>query len=161
MCVCVCVCACVCVCVRACVCVCVHVHVHVYMWVTHVLLINLSGEHPTMPQLLHLNIPQQVGTNYSTFGIFLLNDETGSRVDTIENTSHENPERITRKILQEWLQGKGLPPTWESLIQTLRDTGLSTLADKVETDRHLLCRPPPPKLLDEQPPQKKRRIAED
>ena len=90
-----------------------------------------SGERPTLPELLRLRVPQSVGDNYSTFGTFLLNDESGSRVDDIEDTYSGKPERIIRKILQEWIGGKGLPLTWESLIQTLRDTGLSTPADEI------------------------------
>ena len=38
-------------------------------------------------------------------------------------------EDVILRILQEWLEGKGLPVTWETLIQTLRKTGLSTLAE--------------------------------
>ena len=90
-----------------------------------------SGERPTLPELLRLRVPQSVGDDYSTFGTFLLNDETGSRMNTIEDTYSGKPTRITRQILQEWMEGKGLPLTWESLIQTLRDTGLSTLADEI------------------------------
>ena len=38
-------------------------------------------------------------------------------------------ERICCKILQEWLEGKGLQPvTWETLTKILGDTGLSSLA---------------------------------
>ena len=91
----------------------------------------ISGECPTLPELLRLKVPQQVGANYSTFGILLLNDETGSRVDAIEDEYRGKPEKITRKILQEWLEGKGLPRTWESLVQTLRETELSDLADQI------------------------------
>ena len=94
-----------------------------------------SGERPTLPELLHLKVPQQVSANYSTFGILLLNDQTGSRVDAIEDECRGKPERITRKILQEWMEGKGLPLTWESLVQTLRDTGLSTLADQIKASK--------------------------
>ena len=90
-----------------------------------------SGERPTLPELYHLRVPQTVGDNYTIFGTFLLNDETGSQVDAIEDTYSGKPERIARKILQEWIGGKGLPLTWESLIKTLRDTGLSTLADEI------------------------------
>ena len=39
------------------------------------------------------------------------------------------------RILQEWLQGKGLPVTWASLVQTLRDTGLSVLADQIQASK--------------------------
>ena len=114
-----------------------------------------------MPELVRLGVLQQVGANYSSFGILLLNDKTGSRVDAIEDECRGKPERITRKILQEWMEGKGLPLTWESLIKTLRDTGLSTLADQIETSKvHArIHRPhPPPELTGEQPPQKKQRI---
>ena len=88
-----------------------------------------------MPELLRLRVPQQVGANYSTFGIFLLNDMTGGRVDIIEDECRGKPERIVLKILQEWLEGKGLPVTWESLIQTLRDMGHSDLADQIQATK--------------------------
>ena len=59
-------------------------------------------------------------------------------MDAIEDECRGEPERITRKILQEWMEGKGLPLTWESLVQTLRDTGLSTLADNVADGKFYL-----------------------
>ena len=44
------------------------------------------------------------------------------------------PENVTQRVLQEWLEGKGLEPvTWETLIQTLRDSGLSSLAEHIQT----------------------------
>ena len=44
----------------------------------------------------------------------------------------ENQRKIVQKILQEWLEGRGLEPvTWETLIKTLRDSDLSALADEV------------------------------
>ena len=39
------------------------------------------------------------------------------------------------RILQEWMEGKGLPVTWESLVRTLRDTNLSTLADEIQASK--------------------------
>ncbi|CAI8033470.1 hypothetical protein GBAR_LOCUS18875, partial [Geodia barretti] len=39
---------------------------------------------PTLPELLRLEIPEGIATSYTTFGIFLLNDETGDQVDIIE-----------------------------------------------------------------------------
>ena len=91
-----------------------------------------GGGRPTLPDLLRLKVPQEVGVHYTTFGILLLNDELGSRVDCIEEECRGKPEKICRKILQEWLEGKGLPVTWETLIQTLRNTELSTLADQIQ-----------------------------
>ena len=88
-----------------------------------------------MPELVRLKLPQQVGTNYSTFGIILLNDQNGSQVRNYKEESKGNPEDVMLRILQEWLQGKGLPVTWESLVQTLRDIGLSVLANQIQTSK--------------------------
>ena len=88
-----------------------------------------------MPELLRLRVPQQVGANYFAFGIFLLNDKTGSRIRAFKQACLANPEDVTLMVLQEWLEGKGLPATWESLIQTLRDTDLSILADQIEANK--------------------------
>ena len=95
----------------------------------------ISGGRPTLPDLLRLKVPQGVGPEYSTFGVLLLNDTTGSRVASMEIECSNSPERITRKILQEWLEGKGLPVTWETLINTLRDTGLEALADQIQATK--------------------------
>ena len=37
------------------------------------------------------------------------------------------------RILQEWLEGKGLPVKWETLVKTLGDIGLSALAKRLQT----------------------------
>ena len=87
---------------------------------------------PTLPELLRLKVPQGVGANYTTFGVLLLNDELGSRVQALKMECLGVPENITQKILQEWLKGKGLEPvTWQTLIQTLGDSGLSSLAEHI------------------------------
>ena len=97
---------------------------------------------PTLPQLLRLKIPQRVGANYFTFGILLLNDTVGSRVESLEIGCQGKPEKIVQKILQEWLEGRGLEPVmWETLIKTLRDSDLSALADEVH-QKQLLSPPP-------------------
>ena len=83
----------------------------------------LSGDRPTLPELLCLNVHKKVGANYYTFGILLLNDATGSRVDSIKVECLGTPDTIIIKILQEWLQVNGLlPVTWNTLIETLRNT---------------------------------------
>ena len=94
-----------------------------------------SGQSLSLPELIRLKVPQEVGTNYSTFGIFLLNDQTGSRIRNFKKECQGDPEDVMFRILQEWLQGKGLPVTWESLVQTLRDTGLSVLADQIQASK--------------------------
>ena len=88
-----------------------------------------------MPELLRLRVPQQVSANYFTFGVFLLKDKTGSRVRGFKQACLGEPEDVVLRILQEWLEGKGLPVTWESLIQTFRDTDLSVLADQTQATK--------------------------
>ena len=95
-----------------------------------------KGE-PSLPKLLQLKIPQKISDKYFDFGIFLLNDETGSRVDSIaiEVESLGRPERIVRRILQEWVLGKGKPLTWQTLVKTLRDCELNVLADQIQKEK--------------------------
>ena len=98
----------------------------------------LTARSPALPELLRLRVPQKAGAHYSTFGILLLNDETGSRMANIENECYGRPERIVLKVLQEWLEGKGLMPvTWETLIKTLRNTELNLMADEIEIAKNI------------------------
>jgi hypothetical protein len=92
------------------------------------------NEQPTFPELLRLRVPQTVGENYFEFGIFLLNDETGYQVGRIEDEYRGKGSKIVRKILQEWLEGKGTPVSWKTLVHTLRDSGLSALADEIRQE---------------------------
>ena len=47
---------------------------------------------------------------------------------SINNDCNGKAEKVTLRILQEWLERKGVLVTWPTLVQTLRDTELSTLA---------------------------------
>ena len=94
-----------------------------------------TEDRPTLPELLLLKIPQQVGPNYKMFGTFLLNDTMGNRVDSIELALLGKPEGIVTKILQEWVGGRGAALTWDTLVKTLRDCELNTLADHVQTSK--------------------------
>ena len=87
---------------------------------------------PTLPQLLHLKIPQYVGTNYFEFGVLLLNDYRGFRVMNFEQECLRDLEMIVWKILQDWLDEKGVPVTWKSLIEVLRHIEHKKLADQIE-----------------------------
>ena len=84
-----------------------------------------------LPELLQLNVPQQIGTNYKEFGTLLLNDGTGNLVNNISAECQQIPEKII-KILEEWIAGRGKPCTWETLIEVLRECELNTLADRIK-----------------------------
>ena len=90
---------------------------------------------PTLPELLQFKIPQHVGAECKAFGTFLLNDKTGTEVNSIEEEFRGKPKRIITKILEEWLTGKGKPCTWQILIKTLRDCEFTVLADQIEESK--------------------------
>ena len=71
---------------------------------------------PSLDLLYKLSVPELVGNNYKKFGTLLLEDKTGIKVDNIEEELHGKLEAINTKILQHWLQGKGLPVTWKCLL---------------------------------------------
>ena len=108
--------------------------------------LNLYGEHqylgkPTLPALLKfppscpksdcISIPLKIGQKYWHFGILLLQDNTGNMVETIEYESQKNAEMINLKILKKWINGIGLPVTWDILIQVLHDIELHQLASEI------------------------------
>ena len=96
-----------------------------------------DSESPSLPELLRLQIPQQVGADFRKFGIFLLDDTTGSRVDSIsiEIECQGRPDRITTRILQEWVGGRGVELTWHTLVKTLRDCELNVLAHEIQISK--------------------------
>ena len=87
---------------------------------------------PSLLNLLPMKIHERVGSNYIEFGTYLLNDGTGCRVDALEIECLGKPDRITLKILQDWVRGKGIELSWVALIKTLRKCELSVLAEQVE-----------------------------
>ena len=87
---------------------------------------------PSLPTLLRLKIHQNVGSSYKDFGIFLLSDDDGCRIDAIIIECQGVVDRIVIRILQEWVLGRGKPPTWNTLIKTLKNCQLNVLADKVQ-----------------------------
>ena len=115
------------------------------------ILVGYSGEHqchttvgkPTLPLLLKfpplcsksnycINIPLRIGQNYWYFGILLLQDDTGNMVETLEHECQKNVEMINLKILKKWINGIGLPVSWDVLIEVLHDIELHRLANDIE-----------------------------
>ena len=98
------------------------------------------GDIPNMIELVRfrgktkrINIPQEISANYHNFGILLLEDETGARVENIEHRCRKDSEQINREILKQWIDRKGKQPvTWETLVEVLHDVELTTLAQDIE-----------------------------
>ena len=93
---------------------------------------------PDLPELLRLQIPEEVGAEYFIFGIHLLDDRIGYQVGVFENNCHFQVERILLKILQCWLTREPTPVTWSNFIETLRKSNLHSLANEVERC-HSIC----------------------
>ena len=94
---------------------------------------------PTMQDLIAfpaingtLNIPERISTKYKQFGVILLEDGEGALVDGIAHKNFNNPEEINIDILTQWLRGKGRKPvTWRTMISTLEEIGLKTMAKDI------------------------------
>ena len=80
-----------------------------------------------------INITKSI-VDYSTFGIALLNDGTGTIVSGIARTEKGNVPEIIREILKIWITGDGIPDrTWGGLLSVLRSPcNLNALADRIE-----------------------------
>ena len=92
----------------------------------------VSGSRPTLPQLLTMDFPLRVGDRFETFGVLLLDDETGDKMAIMREKFMRDPERVTMEVLREWLAGKGVEVSWESLIATLRKSKLKLMADQIQ-----------------------------
>ena len=80
-----------------------------------------------------INIPEEIGTDYDDFGVFILNDETGGAVANIRSAQRGDPELINKEVLKRWLGGRGrVPVTWATLLQVLRLIQKNELANDIE-----------------------------
>ena len=84
----------------------------------------------TLPNGTSLNIIEEIGTKYEHFGILLLDDEFGKRMEIIKHDK-QDVARIITQILREWLEGTGLKPTWGTLLKVLKKMKEHELAEAV------------------------------
>ena len=105
----------------------------------------VQGDRPTLIECIRLRgrhrriqIPSEIGTRYTRFGILLLEDKTGSRVKTLIHKHQSDSEQISTEILQEWIAGNGRHPvTWKTLVDVLRDIDLNALAAEIREVKDL------------------------
>ena len=70
------------------------------------------------------------------FGVLLLNDESGAEVNAIVKEHRGNAADINFEILSRWIEGKGQPLSWDTLINVLQHIGLETLASDIKDGLH-------------------------
>ena len=85
-----------------------------------------------MPQLVRIKLPSHVGPKVNAFGTILLQDELGNKMPNIKKRVHEDPEEMAMEVLKEWLAGKGVEVSWNSILSALRDCDLSLMADQLQ-----------------------------
>ena len=79
-----------------------------------------------------MDLPLRVGDKFETFGVLLLDDETGDKMAVIKEDCRGKTEKVIMEVLREWLAGKGVEVSWESLIATLRKSKLKLMADQIQ-----------------------------
>ena len=101
------------------------------------------GTPPTLLKLMEMKgadgkplsvIETITASNYKKFGIHLLRDANGARVDLIEKnhiSKGADRENVTLAILQKWLESDAPTRTYQHLIECLRQTGLRALAELI------------------------------
>jgi len=79
--------------------------------------IPLTGDQPTLMELIRfrgrerrINNPPADRHQLKKFGILLLEDENGARIQSIIHEYSGNPEEISMEVLQEWITGRGKLP---------------------------------------------------
>ena len=77
-----------------------------------------------------LCVIRRIAVNYYTFGVNLLKDDNGEKVDVIER-DHKEAEVITHEILKKWLRDGGPTCTYPHLMECLRESELGALADDI------------------------------
>ena len=92
-------------------------------------------EAPTLPLLIQesLNVLERIGNvKSSVFVTMILNNTSGHKVERIMADHPQCQLCQVKEIFKDWLQGHGMTPvTWNTLIDTLRDGELHTLADDI------------------------------
>ena len=70
--------------------------------------------------------------DYMTFGMFLLQDKNGDKVELIKNNhKQDGVESVTQAILKKWLTSGAPTCTYQHLIECLRQSELGALADNI------------------------------
>ena len=85
-----------------------------------------------MLQLLQIDFPSRVGPKIDVFGSFLLKDELGYMMANIKQNCQGKPKDMAMEVLREWLAGKGVEVSWESLILTLRNSSDPFMAKQIQ-----------------------------
>ena len=98
-------------------------------------------DRPTMNELQFLKgrerhsvrIIKRIGNQYSELGTYLLNDEFGVLLPTIETGANRQVKAINYEIFRRWINGEGIKDVnWKTLVHALRvQPELNNLANDI------------------------------
>ena len=103
--------------------------------------LSITGDTPTLLNLCNLknrdgkslNVIERIAAQYSTFGIHLLQDDNGVKVNLIERDHRfDGTEAITSAIIKKWIDGGGSTCTYKHLIECIEKVRLGALADELK-----------------------------
>ena len=97
----------------------------------------MQQQEVTLPKLIRFKtasgkLREQIGTHYRDLGCLLLNDTKGEVTRSIIKNHGPDTIDIISEIFQQWIEGKGMPVKWATLIEVLKDIRLVELAREVE-----------------------------
>ena len=107
----------------------------------------MPGDEPTITNLKKIKnrdgldvIDTIAASDYSSFGMSLLEDVNGRKVDLIEKDERANgSSSVVKKILQEWID-RGKDRTYRRLIDCIRESGMGAFAERIEAMATGRCR---------------------
>lgn len=74
----------------------------------------------------------KASTDYKSFGVMLLEDSSGEKINTIEREKRGDVADIIHEILRVWLQGRGKQPvTWNTFACVLESIQRYDLAEMI------------------------------
>ena len=94
--------------------------------------LTVSAEVPNFVQLVDIHLPSRIGPRIKVFGTLLLQDKHGDKMVNIRESFRGDSENMGMEVLMEWLTGKGVEVSWESLIATLRKSKLHLMAEQIQ-----------------------------
>lgn len=78
----------------------------------------------------------EIGLYYVVFGVLLLDDHSGTKIQIFDRKHDSDAEQINIDILKEWIDGRSRHPvTWATLTEVLHECDLSVLASEIEASK--------------------------
>ena len=93
-------------------------------------------ERPDLLQLMmfgkeKVNFIEVIGGNFNLFGLKLLEDKAGNKMNIIKYNEH-GAEDIVTAVLKKWINGEGRKKiTWKTLADVLDECGLTQLSEAI------------------------------